>query len=298
MLAQVPTKTPAGPATVTEMTAVGGRYLLDRRIGRGATGTVWRGHRRLDGRPVAIKVLRAEHAIDPVMVTRFARERTAVRTLSHEHLVPVEDLVVEDDTLAVVMQLVNGHDLRRVMNDGELDPGTAVTVLTQVACALAYIHECGVLHRDVKPENVVVTREGGKVWARLTDFGLAWAADAAEKTQDAHVYGTPAYVAPEVLTDQPHSPAVDVYSFGIMVYELLSGRRPFTGTHPLSLIWAHLHDEPERPEDMTDDVWSLVSSCLAKCPQDRPTAAELARRLGELDHAGSTGAPRSQLRAA
>jgi serine/threonine protein kinase len=280
--ARLETLPPTVATDPTRRTPLGSRYLLERPIGEGSTGRVWQGVRRADGSPVAIKILHAEYAVDPTMVERFRRESTALRELRHPHLVPVDDLVVEEDKVAVVMELVNGDDLRRIIQRGGLDVRRAVGLLAQVAQALAYVHGAGVLHRDVKPENILVTRRAGQPWALLTDFGLAWVAGARQLTRSTQLIGTPAYLAPELLAGRPYGPAVDVYALGVTGYELLAGHRPFDGAHPLAVMRAHLDDEPPRPPAMARDLWRVLRSCLAKRPEDRPDAADLAEQLNGL----------------
>jgi serine/threonine protein kinase, bacterial len=280
-------KSPPPPATAVsrrgaEADPLGREYLLERPIGEGSTGRVWQGIRRADGTAVAVKILRPEYLPDPTMVARFRREGMAVRELDHPHLVPVDDLIVEDGTVAVVMALVNGDDLRRVMQRGRLDARRSVALLAQVAGALAYVHAAGVLHRDVKPENILVTRRAGRPWALLSDFGLARVAGGRQLTRSTQLLGTPAYLAPELLAGRPYGPAVDVYALGVTAYELLTGRRPFDGEHPLAVMRAHLDDEAPRPTGMPRDLWHLVRSCLAKRPEDRPAAADLAGGLDNL----------------
>jgi hypothetical protein len=273
---------PTTAARPIRPTPLGTRYYLEHPIGEGSTGRVWRGVRRDDGSAVAIKILRAEYVPDPTMVARFRRESLTVRELRHPNLVPVDDLVVEPDTVAVVMELVNGDDLRRIMQRGRLETRRAVSLLAQVAHALAYVHAAGVLHRDVKPENILVTRRDGQPWALLGDFGLAWMANGRQLTRSTQLLGTPAYLAPELLAGRRYDPAVDVYALGVTAYELLAGRRPFHGEHPLAVMRAHLDDEAQRPPGMATDLWHVVRSCLAKRPEDRPTAGELARQLESL----------------
>jgi serine/threonine protein kinase len=278
-LETLPPTPAAGPA---RRTPLGNRYFLEHPIGEGSTGRVWQGVCRADGSAVAIKIMRAEYAPDPTMVARFRRESMALRELRHPHLVPVDDLVVEPDAVAVVMELVNGDDLRRVIQRGGLDTRRAVALLAQVAGALAYVHAAGVLHRDVKPENILITRRSGQPWALLSDFGLAWVAGDRQLTRSTQVLGTPAYLAPELLAGRGYGRAVDVYALGVTAYELLAGRRPFDSEHPLAVMRAHLDDEPPRPPGMARDLWHVVRSCLAKPPDDRPTAADLARQLDDL----------------
>jgi len=280
--ARLETLPPTAAAGSIRRTPLGSQYVLEYPIGEGSTGRVWRGERRADGSVVAVKVLRAEYALDPTMVARFHRESMAVRELRHPHLVPVDDLVVEGDRVAVVMELVNGDDLRRIIQRGGLDTRRAVSLLAQVAQALAYVHDAGVLHRDVKPENILVTRRAGQPWALLSDFGLAWVAGGPQLTRSTQLLGTPAYLAPELLAGRPYGPAGDVYALGVTGYELLAGRRPFDGEHPLAVMRAHLDDEAPRPPAMARDLWRVLQSCLAKRPVDRPTAADLARQLESL----------------
>src|SRR5262249_27970177 len=154
---------------------------------------------------------------------------------------------------------IDGVDLRQATGRGELDLDEALAVLTQVAQALAYIHAKGVLHRDIKPENILVSVREGRAWARLTDFGLALMADGERWTATSQIVGTPAYLAPEVLSGHPFSTAVDIYALGVTAYELLSGERPFTGEHPMALIRAHLDEQPTRPPGMANDTWRVIN---------------------------------------
>ncbi|MFI6823123.1 protein kinase [Micromonospora sp. NPDC050187] len=276
----MPSAAPAPPAE--QAVALGSRYVMERPIGEGAHGRVWRGRRLADDAPVAIKTLREEYAADPAAVARFLRERNVLRALRHPHLVPVHDLVVEGDTLAIVMDLVTGENLRVAASRGAFDQDRAVTVLAQVAGALAAVHAAGIVHRDIKPENVLVTWRGGEPWSRLTDFGVAQVADGQTLTQHGHTVGTPAYLAPELALGRTATTAVDVYALGVLGYELLAGRRPFDAEHPLGLLRAHIEDEPVRPDGLAEPLWQLVRQCLAKRPEDRPEPARLADRLAAL----------------
>ncbi|MGC5010096.1 protein kinase domain-containing protein [Streptosporangium sp. DT93] len=255
---------------------LGSRYLLDNIIGYGAAGHVWRGRRRKDGQPLAIKVLRREFTSDQDAVGRFLRERTALLSVSHSNLVPIHDLVVEGETLAIVMELVDGDNLRVTQARMAFEPGQAATLLSQIADALAVVHRAGIVHRDVKPENVLVTWRGGHPWARLTDFGVARMPDGQAITKQSQFVGTIEYLAPEIATGRPAGSSADVYALGVTAYELLAGRRPFAADNALALIRAHLEDEPERPPTAGDAMWDLVRACLAKRPGDRPPAHALA----------------------
>lgn len=279
-------------ATAAPATALGSGYLLDREIGRGATGRVWRGRRRSDGTPVAVKVLREDLALEPDVVVRFLRQRTVLRALDHPHLVRIHDLVAEGEQLAVVMDLVDGEDLRRMAGRQALRPSQALALLGQVAEALAAVHAAGVVHRDVKPENVLVQWRDGSPYALLTDFGLAGAATGpTDLTRLSVLMGTPAYLAPELVTGRPAEPASDVYALGITAYELLAGQRPFLAPNQYALLNAHVECEPERPAGMATPVWEHLHSMLAKDPATRPTAAAVSAGFAALRNPDGLPAP-------
>ena len=296
------TSTPGRPVrTMVRGRPLGSGYLLVEPIGRGATGQVWRGTRRADGAPVAVKVLRSELADDAEVVTRFLGERTTLTGLHSPNLVPVLDLVAEGGTLAIVMELVEGADLRHTLAAGGLTPGEAYRVLAQVAEGLSVVHAAGLVHRDIKPENVLISRDAplgdntgdGALRARLTDFGVAGAispGSGRRLTHASRLVGTPEYVAPELATGRPATGAVDVYALGVLAYEMLSGRRPFEAEHPAGLLRAHVEDAPVRPEGFSDQTWAVVSACLGKDPAGRPDAARAGAAFAALE-ASSTGGP-------
>jgi len=271
---ELETRPPAAPAR-----ALGSGYLLDVEIGGGATGRVWRGRRRLDGAPVAVKLLRAEFARDTDAVFRFLRQRTVLSAVNHPHLVAVHDLVAEGDVVAIVMELVEGEDLRTLTRHRRLSRMEALSILGQVAGALGAVHRAGVVHRDVKPENVLVSWRGSAPHAMLTDFGLARVLDSPVWTSVSQLAGTPAYVAPELVAGRTARPASDVYALGVTAYELLAGERPFRGATTAALLREHLDATPVRPPDVPDAIWALLAASLAKDPAHRPDAAEFARRL-------------------
>jgi len=287
-LATVP---PYGSLPPPEYVAVGSRYLLEHLIGQGSYGRVWYGRRRDDGAPVAIKVLREEYAGDPDTLARSLRERLALQGLRHAHLVPVDDLVVEGDTVAIVMEYVDGPDLRRLMRHQTLDRYETLTVLAQVAAALAHVHEAGVLHRDVKPENILVSGRHAHLCARLTDFGLARVSDGCRLTDTSRVLGTLGYTAPELVTGRPYGPAADVYALGVTAYELFCRRRPFDAEHPLAVMRAHVEQPPPQPPGVCPDTWRVLRACLDKRPERRPTAAQLSVYFGQLGRGDGTALP-------
>lgn len=267
---------------------LGSRYLLDRRIGRGATGHVWAGRRRDDGYPVAVKLLRSELAEDPDVVMRFLREKSTLTRLRHPNLVQVHDLVAEGEVLAIVMDLVRGEDLRRRATRGPLSRVEAAVLLAQTAGALAAVHAARVVHRDVKPENILITDRDGQPTALLTDFGIARALEGPALTRPTQLVGTPAYIAPELAVGRAPEPASDVYSLGVTAYELLAGHRPFHADAPIALLRAHVEDIPTRPPGVDDATWALIAACLAKSPADRPSAAEVAVHWATLAQPGSS----------
>ncbi|MGW4804808.1 protein kinase domain-containing protein [Kitasatospora sp. NPDC004272] len=274
------------------MRPVGSKYVLEEGLGRGATGTVWRGRVREDaavpglvpGQAVAVKVLREELAADPDVVMRFLRERSVLLRLSHPNIVRTRDLVVEGELLALVMDLVDGPDLYRYLREsGPLSPIAGSLLMAQIADALAASHADGIVHRDLKPANVLLATlavDGDeRMHPMLTDFGIARLADSPGITRTHEFVGTPAYVAPESAEGRPQTAAVDVYGAGIMLYELVTGRPPFRGDNPMAVLQAHLAQEPQRPGSMPEPLWTVVERCLRKDPAQRPTAVSLAEAL-------------------
>lgn len=273
------------PARLAEMLRdagarpLGSLYLLDAEIGQGATGVVWAGRRRADGGPVAVKLLRAEFDDDDTALERFVREFTVLRRLRHPHLVRVHDFVKEGGVYAIVMDLVEGENLRQIVQRGRLSVPEAAQLLAQTASGLAAVHEAGVVHRDVKPENVLVTQRDGRRVALLSDFGISRPVEGSSRTQ---VIGTPAYFAPELAAGRPPTYGADVYALGVMAYEMLAGRKPFEGANPQAIMHAHIDQLPARMEGLADDVWQLVADCLEKAPEARPAAAAVADRWAML----------------
>ncbi|MFJ2636422.1 serine/threonine-protein kinase [Streptomyces sp. NPDC087422] len=268
------------------MRPVGSKYLLEEPLGRGATGTVWRGQVRGEqGSAVAVKVLKEELAGDPDVVMRFLRERSVLVRLRHPHIVRVRDLVVEGDLLALVMDLIDGPDLHRYLREnGPFSPVGAALLTAAVADALAASHADGVVHRDLKPANVLlatVTGEDGnpQMHPMLTDFGIARLADSPGLTRTHEFVGTPAYIAPESAQGRPQTSAVDVYGAGILLYELVTGRPPFRGDSAIEVLQAHLNQEPRRPTTVPEPLWTVIERCLRKEPGQRPSAENLARAL-------------------
>ena len=265
--------------------ALGASYRLVEKLGRGATGEVWKAVDRRTDEVVAAKLLRQEHTSDQDLVGRFVRERSILTGLRHPHVVAVRDLVVEGDRLAIIMDFVDGGSLRDVLADGgPLPPDRAAAVVAAVLDGLAAAHSRGILHRDLKPDNVLLTRgwqdlDPGAV--RLTDFGISrMVADAAGTTTG--LMGTPEYMAPELLVTGTCDLSADVYGAGILLYELLSGRTPFAGPGTdYSVAHRHVASVPP-PIPVPEALSRQLEAMLDKDPGARPGAAEAAAGLRRL----------------
>ena len=254
---------------------IGSRYTVTRVIGRGTCGTVWAG-RGPDG-AVAIKLLHDDLTADQTLIARFVQERTVLTSLRHPRIVGVRDLVVDGNDLALVMDLISGSDLReRLERRGPLAPAEAVSVCRDIADALAAAHARGVVHRDVKPENVLLDESGV---ARLTDFGIARLVDGPRRTRATRIVGTPDYLAPEVIEGCPPTPAVDVYALATVLFELLTGWSPFGGGHPGAVLRRHVTEPAPRVPGMPKGPGDLLERCLAKSPAVRLSAAEFSAQL-------------------
>lgn len=265
---------------------IGSRYTAHQILGRGSAGTVWLGEGP-EG-PVAIKLLREDLASDQELVGRFVQERTALLSLDHPRVVGVVDLVVDGTDLALVMELVRGTDLRtRLERERRLAPEAAVAIAADIADGLAAAHAAGIVHRDVKPENVLLDMRGplgpgGSHPALLTDFGVAKLVDSPRRTRATKVIGTPDYLAPEIIEGLPPRAAVDIYALATVLYELLAGFTPFGGGHPGAVLRRHVTERVVPLPGIPDELWQLIVQCLAKAPASRLRASELAARLRDL----------------
>ncbi|QES41901.1 serine/threonine protein kinase [Streptomyces venezuelae] len=265
---------------------IGSRYTAHQILGRGSAGTVWLGEGP-EG-PVAIKLLREDLASDQELVGRFVQERTALLSLDHARVVGVHDLVVDGNDLALVMDLVRGTDLRtRLDRERRMAPEAAVAIVADVADGLAAAHAAGIVHRDVKPENVLLDMQGplgpgGSHPALLTDFGVAKLIDSPRRTRATKIIGTPDYLAPEIIEGLPPRAAVDIYALATVLYELLAGFTPFGGGHPGAVLRRHVTETVVPLPGIPEELWQLLVQCLAKAPASRLRASELASRLREL----------------
>ncbi|WP_307798384.1 serine/threonine-protein kinase [Actinoplanes flavus] len=259
---------------------VGNSYRLIRPIGQGATGTVWRGEHHPTAEPVAVKLLHDSLLRQPRLVTRFVQERTILLMLRHPNVVRVRDLFSVGETLALVMDLVDGGNLRdHLHRDGTMPPAEAARLAAQIAAALAEAHELGIIHRDLKPDNVLLDGDGQ---TRLTDFGIARILTLPSMTTPNAVVGTPHYMAPEAFHGTTPSAATDVYALGVLLYELVCGRPPYRSDSIPELMRLHAEGKPERRDGIPDPLWRTVTACLSGKPRLRPSAAELATDLTAL----------------
>jgi serine/threonine-protein kinase len=260
---------------------LGGRYRLGEVLGTGGTSVVWRARDEVLARDVAVKVLSGPHSADAAARLRIRVEARAAASLAHPNVAQIYDFgeTVEDGQRIpyIVMELVPGPTLAQRATTEEVPPAEALRICAEVAAGLAAAHAEGMVHRDVKPANVILAPTGAKV----VDFGVAAATDPAT-TVDDEVLGTPAYLAPERIANGPVTPASDVYSLGVLLYLLLTRRLPWAVTDAAEVLEAHLHRRPAPlPEldGVPPHIASLCLRCLAKDPADRPTAHELAVAL-------------------
>src|SRR5438067_3072324 len=278
------------PMRTMQTEVLGERYKLQDLIGRGGIATIYRGQDLRMDRVVAIKVLREVYSTDPKFVTRFQREARAASALQHPNIVQVFDYGQTDGNYFIVMELVEGTDLRRYLRSrGVLDVDRAIIIAHDVALGLGAAHRRGIVHRDVKPQNVLVGR-GGSI--KLTDFGIASVykdVNAERLTTTGMTLGTVQYYAPEQAQGEIVQPAADVYALGIVMYEMLAGRTPFDGDTPVAVAMQHIQDPPTPPSAYNPNIppalEQIILRCLEKVPEmrfrDGSTLARALEVLGE-----------------
>ncbi len=260
----------------------GGRYQLVSRIAIGGMGEVWQATDLVIGRTVAIKILKDEYLGDPGFLERFRAEARHAALVNHEGIANVFDYGEEDGSAFLVMELVPGEALSAILErERQLPTDRVLDIVAQTASALQAAHAAGLVHRDIKPGNLLITPDGR---VKITDFGIARIADQVPLTATGQVMGTVQYLSPEQASGHPASPTTDIYSLGIVAYEALAGRRPFTGESQVAIAMAQINETPpELPVTIAEPVRNLVYACIAKNPADRPaSAAHLARAAQAL----------------
>ncbi|MGI8615213.1 MAG: Stk1 family PASTA domain-containing Ser/Thr kinase [Actinomycetota bacterium] len=256
-----------------------GRYHMVERIAAGGMGEVFRAHDAVLAREVAIKVLHRSLAGDPAFVDRFRREARAAAGLAHPNIVNVYDWGAVDGVYYMVMEYVRGPSVRHLLNEqGRMEPAQAAEILRQTLLALGHAHHEGFVHRDMKPENLLVTQEGA---VKVADFGLARAYADGRVTQAGAVTGTVQYLAPEQIRGEPADPRSDLYSLGIVAYELLTGKLPFTGETAMAVAYKHLSDRVPAPSsllpDLPEELDGFVAAATDRDRELRPESADVMR---------------------
>jgi eukaryotic-like serine/threonine-protein kinase len=279
---------------VTERdTVLGDRYRLVRRVATGGMGAVWEAEDTVLHRPVAVKVLAEGLAEDAAAAERFRREARAAAGLSHPNVAGVFDYGEDGRAQFLVMELIDGETLAdRIRRTGPLTPEEAAAIAAEVADALGAAHEAGLVHRDVKPGNIMLTRRGD---VKVMDFGIAAAQWASRLTASGTTIGTAAYISPEQAAGDHVTPASDIYSLGVVLYEMLAGRPPFQGGSPVAVASAHINGTPPPLRDVAPaapkDLAAACEQALAKDPAARPHSAAAFAAMLRGGRAEATSAP-------
>ncbi len=273
----------------TQGVTFGGRYELDSRIAIGGMGEVWEATDHVIGRTVAIKILKDEYMGDPGFLERFRAEARHAALVNHEGIASVFDYGEENGSAFLVMELVPGEALSTILErDGSLSTDKTLDIVAQTSAALQAAHAAGLVHRDIKPGNLLITPDGR---VKITDFGIARIADQVPLTATGQVMGTVQYLSPEQASGHPASPATDTYSLGIVAYESLAGKRPFTGESQVAIAMAQINEQaPPLPPTVAVPVQNLVMAMIAKKPEERPASAAAVARAATALRRGDVAA--------
>ena len=252
-------------------TILNGRYEIEELIGTGGMADVYRATDNLLGRTVAVKILHPQYAKDPVFIQRFRQEAQAAGNLSQPNVVNVYDWGVEGEVYYLVMEYVEGQDLKDIiLQGGPLLPERAVEIALAICAALEAAHAQGIVHRDIKPQNIFVTNDGR---IKVMDFGIARSAGGTAMTQTGTIMGTAQYISPEQAQGRTADPRSDLYSLGVVIYEMLTGKVPFDGENPVSIAYKHVREDPLPPSmvnpDISPELEAVVMKALAKNPENR-----------------------------
>jgi len=263
-------------------TVLNGRYELGEEVGKGGMAITYRARDILLNRTVAVKVMREQFSSDPAFVERFRREAQAAANLSHENIAGVYDTGADGGCHYIVMEFVEGENLgQRLRREGPLDPLAAIEIALQVVAALDAAHRRGIVHRDIKPHNVLINSEGR---VKVTDFGIARAISASSQTDTGLIIGSVHYFSPEQARGDPAGPQSDLYSLGVVLFEALTGRRPFEGSNPVAVAHKQIYDQAPLPSeyrpDLPEELETIVLRCLEKSLARRyASAAQLSEEL-------------------
>ncbi len=260
-----------------------GRYEIVSELGRGAMGVVYKAKDPLIDRMVAVKTINLQN-LDPEKQkeyeARFYQEAKAAGRLSHPNIVTIYDLGKNDGIAYIAMELMEGNELQHLLDNAKR-PSVEETlnIVIQVAAGLAYAHEHDIVHRDIKPSNIMVLKNGQ---VKIADFGIARLPASLTLTQTGNIMGSPPYMSPELILNRPLAPRSDIFSFGVLLYQMLTGQLPFTGDNPHAVMYQIVQEEPPSPRslnpEVTDALSAIVAKCLAKQPEDR---YQDARELGK-----------------
>src|SRR5215203_7167764 len=261
--------------TIARDTMVDGRYRIIRRLGSGGMADVYCAEDTQLGREVALKLLYRRFAEDEEFVERFRREASSAARLQHPNVVQVFDRGEWDGTYYSAMEFLEGRNLKQIVRDhGPLEPALAVDIVLQILKAARFAHRRGIVHRDIKPHNVIVDDDGR---AKVTDFGIA-RAGASDMTETGSIMGTAQYLSPEQAQGQPVSPRSDLYSIGVMLFELLTGRVPFEAESPVTIALKHVSEPPIPPAELNPAISPALEAVVLRALEKDP-----ARRFADAD---------------
>lgn len=262
------------------------RYRLAEQVASGGMAQVWTAVDEVLRRTVAVKIMHPETLEQRAMAERFKAEAIIAAQINHPNIVEVFDFAEHEGLAFLVMEFIDGPTLAGLLVDaGQLAPDRVRVVLAQLAGALARAHENGIIHRDLKPSNVAISPDG---YAKLMDFGIAKDMNGAALTAVGEIFGTAYYISPEQALGEVVTPASDLYSLGVVGHELLTGTKPFDRGTPIATALAHVEQPPPPlPDDVPDDLFRIITACLAKDPNDRPTASDVMAALAAEPGKGS-----------
>jgi len=261
---------------------LGNRYEVLEKLGGGGMAIVYKGRDTYLNREVTIKVMRPEFTSDEDFVQRFRREAQAVARLSHANIVNIHDVGQEDGTHYLVLEYVRGDNLKNIIKQkGRLEPEDAVNIAVQVCEALEHAHNNNIVHRDIKPHNILITADGK---AKLTDFGIAMETTAGTITRTDTIMGSVHYLSPEQARGETATARSDIYAVGILLYEMLTGKQPYSGDSPIAIALKHIQETPLPVNEVNPDVPAELAEVVGRAMEKKPelrykSARELARRL-------------------